>query len=88
MAFSIYIDCENQEEIDRLWQQVTVKGKEWPCGWMEDQFGVSWQTGNAELKRYLSDSNPARANEVTKKLYQMKKIDLNQLKEVYDKYNH
>ena len=63
---SIYIDCENQEEIDRLWQQVTAKGKEWPCGWMEDQFGVSWQTGNPELKRYLSDSNPARANEVTK----------------------
>ncbi|NRE13522.1 VOC family protein [Enterococcus faecalis] len=88
MAFSIYIDCENQEEIDRLWQQVTAKGKEWPCGWMEDQFGVSWQTDNPELKRYLSDSNPARANEVTKKLYQMKKIDLNQLKEVYDKYNH
>ncbi len=25
MAFSIYIDCENQEEIDRLWQQVTAK---------------------------------------------------------------
>ena len=88
MAFSIYIDCENQEEIDRLWQQVTAKGKEWPCGWMEDQFGISWQTGNPELKRYLSDSNPARANEVTKKLYQMKKIDLNQLKEVYEKYNH
>ncbi len=35
---------------------------------MEDQFEVSWQTGNPELKRYLSDSNPARANEVTKKI--------------------
>jgi predicted 3-demethylubiquinone-9 3-methyltransferase (glyoxalase superfamily) len=87
MGTSLYIDCKDQAEIDRLWEAVTAEGKEWPCGWMEDQYGVAWQTGSKELERLLDGGDPERASRVMRAMDQMKKIDLAALKKVYEENN-
>jgi predicted 3-demethylubiquinone-9 3-methyltransferase (glyoxalase superfamily) len=87
MGTSLYIDCKDQAEIDRLWEAVTAEGKEWPCGWMEDEYGVSWQTGSKELERLLDGADPERASRVMRAMDQMKKIDLAALKKVYEENN-
>lgn len=84
MATSFCFDCKDQEEIDRVWAAVTENGKEWPCGWMEDQYGVCWQIANRNMGKFLDNSDPERANRVMQALYKMKKIDLSLLQKAYD----
>src|SRR5687767_3162326 len=39
-AISLFVSCETQEEIDRLWTQLTSGGgEESQCGWLRDRFG-------------------------------------------------
>ncbi|MGM0219669.1 VOC family protein [Enterococcus sp. AZ126] len=84
MATSFYVYCKDQAEINRLWDAVTAKGKEWPCGWMEDEYGVCWQTVTADMEKLFDNSDPDRAYRVMQELYKMKRIDIAALRKVYE----
>lgn len=78
-AVSFVVDCETQEEIDYYWEKLTANGgSEGQCGWLKDQFGVSWQIVPAILPKLLSD--PAKAQKVIQVYMQMKKFDIEKLK--------
>ena len=78
-AVSFVVDCETQEEIDYYWEKLTANGgSEGQCGWLKDQFGVSWQIVPAILPKLLSD--PAKAQKVVQVYMQMKKFDIEKLK--------
>ncbi len=83
MANSFYIYCEDQDEIDRLWESVTNEGTEYPCGWMMDKFGISWQTVPRDLSDLLDDHHFEKAYQTTLALYKMKKIDIEKLRSVH-----
>ena len=40
-AISFAVDCETQEEVDE--GKLSKDGKEGPCGWLKDRYGLSWQ---------------------------------------------
>lgn len=40
-AMSLYVRCETQEEIDSLWEKLSVDGEKNQCGWLKDRYGVS-----------------------------------------------
>src|SRR4051812_38364648 len=42
-GMSLFVHCENQQEVDEFWEKLSAGGKEGPCGWLKDTFGVSWQ---------------------------------------------
>lgn len=86
MGISFCVDCRNQEEIDRLWDNLTTDGHEWDCGWAEDRYGVSWQIQPNNWLKLVDTSNLARAEAVTNELYKMKKIDIAQLEAVYNHF--
>ncbi len=73
-AVSFVISCETQEEIDHYWTKLTEGGTESQCGWLKDQFGVSWQVVPSILGELMSD--PERAPRVTKAFMSMKKFDI------------
>ncbi|MFM2086078.1 MAG: hypothetical protein RLZZ237_947, partial [Pseudomonadota bacterium] len=53
------------------------------CGWLKDQFGVSWQIVPVILPKLLSDPDPVKAQRVMKAMLGMKKLDIAQLKRAY-----
>lgn len=55
-AISYCILCENQEEIDHIWNGfVADGGKEMMCFWLTDKFGVAWQVIPKSLSEIMSD---------------------------------
>jgi predicted 3-demethylubiquinone-9 3-methyltransferase (glyoxalase superfamily) len=78
-AISFQVFCETQEEIDDYWTKLTNGGQEIQCGWLKDKFGVSWQIIPSILPELMSD--PARAGRVTQAYLQMKKFDIEKLKQ-------
>jgi predicted 3-demethylubiquinone-9 3-methyltransferase (glyoxalase superfamily) len=75
---SFVVDCETQEEIDYYWSKLTEGGEEVQCGWLKDKFGLSWQVVPSILYELLRD--PERSPRVTQAFMQMKKFDIEKLK--------
>ncbi len=82
-AISFYVNCETQEEVDRLWDELTAGGEPGPCGWLKDRYGVSWQIIPKALPQLLGDPDPVRAERVMKAMLQMSKIDVRGLERAY-----
>lgn len=82
-AVSFLIECETQAEVDYYWDKLSAGGAPGPCGWLKDQFGLSWQVIPTALFKLMQDEDPARANRVTQAMFQMSKIDIATLEEVY-----
>ncbi len=77
-ATSFVIECETQEEIDYFWEKLGQSGVYSQCGWLDDQFGLSWQIVPTILPVLLSDLK--RAPNVINAYMQMTKFDIEALK--------
>ena len=85
-AISFQVNCETQEEVDYFWAKLTEGGDEkaQQCGWLKDKYGVSWQIVPAVLLEMIDDSNSEKSQRAMKAMLQMKKIDIDTLKQAYD----
>lgn len=77
-AISLVVGCDTQAEIDRYWNKLTEGGKESMCGWLVDRFGVSWQVVPSMMGELMSD--PDRMERVGQAIMNMKKLDIETLK--------
>jgi predicted 3-demethylubiquinone-9 3-methyltransferase (glyoxalase superfamily) len=76
-AVSLMVHCENQQEVDGLWNKLTANGgEESMCGWLKDRFGLSWQIIPTALFQLIGDPDPEKARRATEAMLQMKKIDI------------
>lgn len=83
-AISLQIMCETQAEIDRFWAGLTANGgKEGPCGWLTDRFGLSWQVVPTIMTEMMTDANPERLERVLNAMFQMGKLDIAALQRAY-----
>jgi predicted 3-demethylubiquinone-9 3-methyltransferase (glyoxalase superfamily) len=82
-GFSIFVSCESQAEIDRLWDTLSAGGEEQMCGWLRDKYGVSWQIIPPLLGQYLTDPDAARAGRVMEAMLKMQKLDIAELEQAY-----
>jgi len=82
-AISFFINCETQAEVNELWEKLSAGGEEGQCGWLKDKFGVSWQIVPTILGELLGDKDPVKAQRVTHAMLQMKKLDIEVLKQAY-----
>ena len=83
-AISFMIQCEDQAEIDRLWNGLQEGGGQpEPCGWLKDRYGVSWQIVPRALEAMMRDKDPARAKRVAEAMLKMGKIDIATLQRAY-----
>ncbi len=76
-AVSLVVECDTQNEIDHFWEKLSAVPEAEQCGWLKDQFGVSWQIVPSVLKKLMSD--PARSERVVQAFMKMKKFDIEAL---------
>ncbi|MDQ3810758.1 MAG: VOC family protein [Chloroflexota bacterium] len=83
-AVSFQIDCEDQAEVDRLWNALSENGGQpGPCGWIKDRFGLSWQIIPRALARMLNDSDAEAAGRAMQAMLKMGKIDVAELERAF-----
>ena len=85
-AISFQVRCKSQNEVDYYWEELSKGGDEkaQQCGWLKDKFGVSWQIVPTILEEMLQDENAGKSDRVMKAMLQMKKLDIEALKQAYD----
>ena len=84
-GMSLYVDCETQEEIDRLWEKLSQGGEKGRCGWLKDKFGVSWQIVPSVLGEMLNGKDAERSKRTMEAMLKMDKLDIKTLKQAYGK---
>ncbi len=84
-AFSLFVSCQTQAEIDDLWEKLISGGGEPSrCGWLKDKYGLSWQLVPPMLGAYLQDPDPIKAKRVLDAMLQMNKLEIAVLQNAHD----
>ncbi len=74
-AISLMVNCETQEEIDHLWNELSAGGETQACGWLRDRFGLSWQIVPAVLSELMT-GDAETSSRVVQALWGMVKLDI------------
>ncbi|MDH7799759.1 MULTISPECIES: VOC family protein [unclassified Beijerinckia] len=83
-AVSFKIDCEDQAEVDRLWDKLLEGGgKPEQCGWLRDRFGIPWQIVPKAMLQMLSDPDRTKAQRAMQAMLKMVKLDVAALQAAY-----
>ena len=82
-AVSFFVSCDNQKEVDTLWEKLSAGGRKDRCGWLQDKFGLSWQIIPTALGKLMGDPDPKKSRRVMDAMLKMDKIEIKKLEEAY-----
>ena len=84
-AISMFVHCEDQNEVDYFWDALTADGgEESMCGWLKDKYGLSWQIVPKQLGELMGDPDPEKSGRVMQAMLKMRKIIVADLQKAYD----
>ncbi len=84
-AFSLFVGCETQAEIDNYWNKLQADGgSPSQCGWLKDKFGLSWQIVPNVLGTLLRSGDAAASKRVMDALLKMHKLVIADLQAAHD----
>jgi predicted 3-demethylubiquinone-9 3-methyltransferase (glyoxalase superfamily) len=70
-AISFLINCDTQEEVDRLWSALSEGGSVERCGWLKHRYGLSWQIVPRTLGEMMKDGQKQGARRVAQAMLKM-----------------
>jgi predicted 3-demethylubiquinone-9 3-methyltransferase (glyoxalase superfamily) len=82
-AVSFIVSCEDQAEIDYFWGKLSAVPEAEQCGWLKDQYGLSWQITPREMDELMQKGTQEQIDRITQAFLPMKKLDLAELKKAY-----
>jgi predicted 3-demethylubiquinone-9 3-methyltransferase (glyoxalase superfamily) len=85
-AVSFQVVCDTQAEADEYWEKLTRGGDEQAqqCGWLKDQFGLSWQIIPKGMEAYINGPDPIGAGRAMNAMLKMKKLNIDELRKAYE----
>jgi len=78
------VECDSQEEIDRLWGALSEGGTIEQCGWVRDRWGLCWQIVPRRLGELMMDPDPLRVKRTSEAMLKMVKFDIAALEAAAD----
>lgn len=82
-AISLMIECDTQEDIDRIWDALLDGGTPEECGWLRDRWGVSWQIAPRRLMEMIRGDDRAAAARAAEAMRGMVKLDIAALERAF-----
>lgn len=82
-AISLMIECDTQEDVDRIWDALLDGGTPEECGWLRDRWGVSWQIAPRRLMEMIRGDDRAAAARAAEAMRGMVKLDLAALERAF-----
>ncbi len=73
-AVSLFVECQDQKEVDYFWGKLSAVPESEQCGWVKDKFGLSWQITPKRLMELLQDKDHQKSLRVANAMLKMKKI--------------
>jgi len=83
-AISLMVNCETQEEIDYFWEALSAVPESEQCGWLKDQYGVSWQIVPTAMDEMMNRGTREQIDRVTQAFLGMKKFDIAELRQAFE----
>lgn len=77
---ALFVTCDTQEELDKVWDRLAEGGEFLQCGWLRDKFGFAWNIVPKGLSEYVGSDDPAKRDRAMKALLQMVKLDINEIR--------
>jgi predicted 3-demethylubiquinone-9 3-methyltransferase (glyoxalase superfamily) len=83
-SLSLYVEVDDQKELDELWSKLSAVKESEQCGWCKDKFGLSWQIIPKRLGELMGDKDQEKAGRVMNALMKMHKIEIEQLEKAFN----
>jgi predicted 3-demethylubiquinone-9 3-methyltransferase (glyoxalase superfamily) len=82
-ALSLFVDCDDQKEVDYYWKALGKGGQPGRCGWLKDRWGLSWQVVPRALGECLNGPDKAGAQRAMAAMLEMGKLEVKKLERAY-----
>ena len=83
-SVSFVINCDDQAEIDRLWDGLlSGGGQPEQCGWLRDRYGLCWQIVPTVMQEMMASTDRAAAKRATEAMMKMVKFDIAKLEAAF-----
>ena len=85
-AISFQLNCDTQDEIDHYWEKLRAGGdpNAQQCGWLKDQFGLSWQVVPDTIGAWLTSTDTVARDRAFAAMMKMKKPDVAALQRAFE----
>jgi predicted 3-demethylubiquinone-9 3-methyltransferase (glyoxalase superfamily) len=83
-AIALFVNCETQSEVDRLWEKLSEGGEKIQCGWVKDKYGFSWNIVPIGLSDLIGGPDPVKSQRAMNAMLQMEKLDIDELRHAYN----
>ncbi len=74
-SVSFAVTCDDQAEVDHIWDHLLQGGQPSACGWLKDKWGFSWQIVPRRFFELTSTGDAAATARVMAAMMQMVKFD-------------
>jgi predicted 3-demethylubiquinone-9 3-methyltransferase (glyoxalase superfamily) len=70
-AVALFVSCEDQAAVDKLWDGLKDGGRSLQCGWVRDRYGVVWNIVPHGIGDYLGGEDAEGAKRAMQAMLQM-----------------
>jgi predicted 3-demethylubiquinone-9 3-methyltransferase (glyoxalase superfamily) len=83
-AVSFVVNCDDQAELDRIWNALLDGGSAEQCGWLKDRYGLSWQIVPKVLGELMASTDRVKAKRASDAMMKMVKLDIAALQAAFE----
>jgi predicted 3-demethylubiquinone-9 3-methyltransferase (glyoxalase superfamily) len=83
-AVSLMVNCDTQEEVDRLWEILSYDPEAAQCGWLKDRYGLSWQIVPSSMDEMMREGTPEQVDRMGRAVLTMTKLDENLIRKSFE----